>query len=469
MSDYIGHIIRESIKNVLNEGITDVVYHFCNINYVEDICENNELRLTMGTNRSDAKYNMGKFFYLSLSRTRDTKHSFGRGYSCRLQLDGYALKRDGYKGRPLNYWYPIVTKMDRYTPFEFEDRIVSDNPIIPNAEKYVKRIDLYVAEDKHGVNEYGRVRKVVDVNNTSIPIYVYDSEKDFTYQTRNTISLEKLSNYGYIGRNEHEEDKTNSFPYDELSNLLKIKFFDDFSNKNFHVDIKSYLISFGLTDKTILNKVSKRFFHEMFYGAYWDDLCFRADNDTVYGTRFIGKKYRNGSGILVQMIATDVLKGYGAKSFDDLALMRGEKKVEDVKAPMDEVICVRLTNQDNGNVRIYDGEYSFKSIFSVESIIDALKIIMVTYGNECETEEFEPIPNNSKNAWSFIRFVERTLNNCDTILDGTNFLLRFLSPKNQMYILYYTLDVISVDEEFCENNYGKIKNAYQVRDKLKGW
>ena len=56
----LGNIIKERLKKVLNEGISDTTYHFTSLYSCVDILKNNTFNLTMSSNRSDAYDNAGE-------------------------------------------------------------------------------------------------------------------------------------------------------------------------------------------------------------------------------------------------------------------------------------------------------------------------------------------------------------------------------------------------------------------------
>ena len=161
-------IIKESIRSVLNEG-SDILYHFTDLTGLMGIVENDEFRLTNNRMAMEGGYVM------SLSRTKHggygiVMQQLGVDYMLiRLTIDGRKLNQR-YKTHPVDdlYMYPDEVldadpkerekykfgqfhwpkskpglKSDEY--FEYEDRLVSKTPTIPNASSYITRVDmLYV-------------------------------------------------------------------------------------------------------------------------------------------------------------------------------------------------------------------------------------------------------------------------------------------------------------------------------------
>ena len=142
----LGNIIKERLKKVLNEGISDTTYHFTSLESCVYILKNNSFNLTMSSNRSDA-YDNKRLFYLSTQRGRSKDIGYaGHLRSCvRIQLDGNAL-RTKYAGKPIDYWGASMGKQIYYNDdistkgmtsakqhhpnFEMEDRIFSYEPTI---------------------------------------------------------------------------------------------------------------------------------------------------------------------------------------------------------------------------------------------------------------------------------------------------------------------------------------------------
>lgn len=210
---------------LIQEGISDKLYHFTDIPKVVDILKYNTIPLATAISGADAEYiKKHNLFYLCCQRSKNCKLGFaytksGKGYdndnqkskiifSVRIELDGYQLKADGYNGRPLDYWgnsgkrsnigydafikqFPGLTtlptpqevlkyqKHNKY--FEMEDRIESNKPFIKNASKYIKRIDIL---DVRGISltysDCVNLGKKIGV-----PVYVYENVDDFNMQNDN--------------------------------------------------------------------------------------------------------------------------------------------------------------------------------------------------------------------------------------------------------------------------------------------
>jgi hypothetical protein len=196
------HIILESVRRILNERASDVLYHYCTLDSLLLMLENNCLMLS----DDEQEYNGDGKYFMSLTRNRNSKqgypymqskYSMGGGtahnvgseyFFCRIEFDGHALntynnfkvggQQHNFKVKPFDWlyhesgdmWdeggYEIVNgKQDAmrsdseeeiyHQPFsQAEDRLTSDKDFIPNFKKYVKRIDF--------VFDINDIQKLVD-------------------------------------------------------------------------------------------------------------------------------------------------------------------------------------------------------------------------------------------------------------------------------------------------------------------
>ena len=165
-------------NNYISESIaTPILYHFTKIDRLDNILKNNTLNLTHNLGSKVDEYG-NKIYYMSFTRLKSTKSGYGTKFinpnSVRITFDGTKLNNN-YKFLPI-YYYGLKRTLDimnRPNTDETEDRLVSDKDIIPNANKYIKRIDVFVDSD-------GVFQSIIDnCKKLNIPIYFYDNLKDF--------------------------------------------------------------------------------------------------------------------------------------------------------------------------------------------------------------------------------------------------------------------------------------------------
>lgn len=142
-------------KSIINEGLSDVLWHKTYINQLNNILKTDKFILSsVGDSTSDK---IGKKqFYLSTARSR-TSHYFGAGdFTVFIELDGRKLGQR-YKGMPVDYWQYPMTTTDMMTSKEMEDRVVSDKPEIPNASSYIKSVSILIpSEYENKIDSFDR-------------------------------------------------------------------------------------------------------------------------------------------------------------------------------------------------------------------------------------------------------------------------------------------------------------------------
>lgn len=167
------------LKTLLLES-TDNLYHYTGVSEIRDILKTNTIKLTYshGT-RAELEYQRGRPFYFSMSREKVGRYV--RGSSSRdklypnnwysiIELDGRLLSNN-YKIVPVDYWQ---SGRDRS---ESEDRLVSYKNTIPNANKYIKGIHVYVnledlkKRDKRVLHIMYEMNK--EAKDKNIPLYYY--------------------------------------------------------------------------------------------------------------------------------------------------------------------------------------------------------------------------------------------------------------------------------------------------------
>lgn len=176
------------LKDMLEEGISPIVYHSTEFNNLKKILKSNTFRLVtdFGTQAEvGMRGKKDKYYYLST-----TRHKLG-GYSLEpyhkavmLVLDGKKLGNT-YGGKAVDYWGPAFRKIDPKKA-EAEDRIYNTKPIIPNAKKYIKEIHvLYETDRADTANRQSYDRKAfIEMKKSGIPIWIYDDRKNYLIQNK---------------------------------------------------------------------------------------------------------------------------------------------------------------------------------------------------------------------------------------------------------------------------------------------
>lgn len=194
------------LTKILTERISDIVYRALPVSTAIRNLENNAIKLTPSFRGMDYKFQKGKLFYLSLSRSKVTSFSKGKTEHNYVMyvLDGRKLSQN-YKGVPIEYFVGtgFLTGPEER---ESEDRIISDKPVIPNASKYIKEIHVLIV-DRTKVIETNKLDDLARALN--IPIWYYDKEQN--YITTNKSKAVPIENI--LRRNERDELYIKGFGY----------------------------------------------------------------------------------------------------------------------------------------------------------------------------------------------------------------------------------------------------------------
>jgi hypothetical protein len=242
-------------QKILNEGASDILYHFTYTTYLLNILQTNEFSLTSAIgSQSDYEINKKKFFYFSTARSQSS--GFKKG-DVKIVLDGRKLKYNS-KIVPVDYWQWSKNPKDyeskssyasALASLEQEDRIVSDKPIIPNAIEYIIAIHIYVSKPNM------KLKNIIEIcKNNNIELYLYDNEKNWLNQIKPISSDIDFSNVededSYKGRSYFDYDIASMIAYNDIDNYNtiarylndtdKIKKLDDvlnqLTNNNFRID-----------------------------------------------------------------------------------------------------------------------------------------------------------------------------------------------------------------------------------------
>jgi len=153
-----------------------MVWHFTHPNVVSKIIDQNKFELTIGASADASKFAGKRPYFLSLARQK--WGGYGKNYDCRIQLDGRKLSQK-YKGGPIDYWQTVTPTGPKGD--EFEDRLYSLEPSIPNAKNYIIKVDVLLRiDDSIYENNAEHVVNVMDsCLKQNIPCFLYRDQKKF--------------------------------------------------------------------------------------------------------------------------------------------------------------------------------------------------------------------------------------------------------------------------------------------------
>jgi len=175
------------LKILLQERASDILYHMTKLSNLYSILKKNQFILKSTLKRTEYKFSRNKFYYLSTARSK-TNWYFqdfmdDLPNACILVLDGNKLNNK-YKGVPVHYFSTF--KYMNYD--EMEDRILSNDPVIPNAKSYIKEIHIYsILPSDNTIAYINEIKKIVKDN---ISIYIYNDRNSFmNLNKKNTIPI----------------------------------------------------------------------------------------------------------------------------------------------------------------------------------------------------------------------------------------------------------------------------------------
>lgn len=234
-------------KKQLKEAATSLLYHFLTPEYLLSLLNRNSFKLS----KDEQSYNGKGRYFLSLTRNRNFKEGYpvimmsGENHAvidnlvCRLTIDGEALntfvnfkfhgKQHNAKTEPFDFankdlkgedymngsengkeWMlksddgfctPIGYMDDKsHHPYsQAEDRLTSDVPYLPNADKFITCIEIYaintpLANQEDDRKENACLRKIISMaKQRNIPIFLYNSSSAFNYSKKGaSISMDEL-------------------------------------------------------------------------------------------------------------------------------------------------------------------------------------------------------------------------------------------------------------------------------------
>lgn len=129
------NIVKLIENKILIEGLSDILYNKTNIDNAYQILKSDKFKLSV-TSGTPSDQHGSKLYFFSMARNLSSSYFNVHEFSVIFKLDGRKLKQN-YKGRPVGYW-----DMKKTGRNEEEDRIVTDEPYIKNATKYIDELHI---------------------------------------------------------------------------------------------------------------------------------------------------------------------------------------------------------------------------------------------------------------------------------------------------------------------------------------
>ena len=512
--------ITESKQSLINEGISDVTYHFCSLPSLHSILESGKLALTMSSNMADA-YHKTNLFYLSTQRSKSSRLGYagnssahGRNPIARIELDGNMLKRAGFQGKPLDYWgasmgkqsdiglnssrvqaqfaggkdfHPetqedkeaILKSQQTSSNFEFEDRIFSNKPSISLI--YIKRIDCLVPGGKITPIEKSILQLA---ESRGVLVSFYDNEKDFVRETTNTLNQQILNSEGEyenprLGKPDEERLAYNAKTVATLSAILL--YYSYYNNMVNGVP--------GEKTLTKLNNALSKFGLERYYNYCVEELpkiaMFLEEN---IGTSFEDSLRKANTNDLAKNSLSDnvmsyaqyVFNHYGVNSCRALRMYfknhpYQSKKPKNIQL-QEKVQCVEI-NYGGSSAMIYRADTSpfwgrwFDKDMFYQDISRQLE--EDDWNEQNGYGDDRSIYHKSKDSQSFLKYIQHLTHNDNlSLYDGAIILNKIFNyDQGKISTMFgFTIKPVEVDREYFKQNENRFSfdDGQSVKESLFG-
>lgn len=202
-----------------------IYFHWTETIFANEILSSGKfiLRNSLGLMHENVHAIKGKFYYMSVARSRNNVYArsvIGSYSSVILTLDGSYFK-NRYKISPIDF-HATELKYSQKDQIrgETEDRIYSKTPTIPisNRAAAIKQIDIFVGKNPSSVIK----TLILNSKLYHIPVYVYTNKNDFILgNTKKSLNLGTfISTLGNSGFN-RQLSKPRSFSFTSTDNPFK--------------------------------------------------------------------------------------------------------------------------------------------------------------------------------------------------------------------------------------------------------
>ena len=275
------------------EAGTDILYHATNVDAAVKILKQSAFRLTAAFNRPEENRISAKYF---LSTARTTSSSYIQNMLKNSQviifvIDGHKVSQK-YKIVPINYW----THFDA-TRLESEDRILSDDPLIPITSGIVKELFFYskvplLQGKDETLYRLAKTRKI-PIKFFKVPIFHKSKELPFTFNEDPDSGQIRQQNYKneyhtnlwkafwFLIEYPEQKDETDAKRFNAKVNRLVLKniiryllgavrgnIFDYIPTAKFDVNTEGFLLEKRFYDLLRFNKMTVTEFNNWISNKY---------------------------------------------------------------------------------------------------------------------------------------------------------------------------------------------------------
>lgn len=475
-------ITENQYKTLLNERLSSVLYHFTGLYELLEIIQDDAFYLnTSYRGASDDKHSTKKF-YMCFTRQVNGRQGYSRGKPVRIEFDGDLLNQR-FEGKPIDYWGDTMGKHQFFrdpnygggnvinyeqNTTENEDRLFSNEPVIREISKYIKRIDILLS-----VRTQPNPFKPIDLSNLTIDsfnnidgvkianiiyrhlrdrVFIYATERDFNLRNNNTIN--ELIGSEFFSRNSiHKNGRFNTTEDDIFKLLQFINYAED---KNLHND-KIRKDTIADNAKLLKHYKLDRFLPKImkFYKEY-RDREFIAKNISMVDIFNDLRRDDKENYVLVAKMMDDFFKSHGYKNQKDVILKKEEKYMKERYGydtdNIIEVFAFKPNGQSDryGNTiipnpdktsfwEVFDDDMNYKHYF-IEDIYRNVR----KYGSKDDTSFYKYLQHLTKNDISVTNMLsilnklgfDEDFDVIDYIFGGkfTNVKLNYYTYDNQKYL-----------------------------------
>lgn len=264
-----GHGGMYESKNIIKENITDVVYHFTTLYGLIGILNNDEFETKLTRNDmwafSFTRQRTSKIGYAAIDNTASLHQYDMNQCVVRLTINGRELGYN-YKSVPYNHFYSkydetsakanmTIEPNNRNNFVESEDCVLSYERTIPNASRYIEKIDILFRPNFH---DGGRMfeeyyNELEELSDLGFYADVYFDEEEFNKLNGRGMSISRammeIQDMMYSGEYFDDEELDENINYEvapadidtssfELENTLEPNVWDKDGNLNSMVRLK---------------------------------------------------------------------------------------------------------------------------------------------------------------------------------------------------------------------------------------
>ena len=307
IEDIINEAVNYCIRGIINEGLSDTLYHFTSLQAGFSIAKDDIIYLQSAFSKDSDNYDKKRKFYLSCTRIYSSQFGYSKRFSgegVRITLDGRKLS-ERFKGKAINYWNGLNDKYSYYKSArqgdddilndypvrdfkeknpnaseeelrnfikhnynkgaqshidnESEDRLVSYEPYIMNAHEYIKSFDVLIqdiGEDKSKRDmAYGFM-----ITKLGNKIHIFDSLEQFNNLNGKDINAKVMSEY-YSSTPYNGDRRMSVIRTDTLVDVVSFIAYSnpEYEGKNFGQSVARLLQKYSLYDyKSLIPKIDDR-------------------------------------------------------------------------------------------------------------------------------------------------------------------------------------------------------------------